>query len=145
VLGCGEAPLIYASTGPTIPAAMEPLDELVGESTEISAVRDQVRRLLARHGTARRPSPVLIVGETGTGKGLLARALHRMSVRARGPFVSVNCAALPDTLLESELFGFERGAFTGADRAKDGLFQTAASGTLFLDEIAALPLALQAK
>jgi len=87
----------------------------------------------------------LILGETGTGKGLLARAIHEAGPRAAGPFVAVNCAAIPETLLEAELFGFERGAFTDAHQAKAGLFQTAHRGTLFLDEIGLLPENLQAK
>src|SRR5262245_27309403 len=88
---------------------------------------------------------VLLRGETGTGKGLVARTLHRAGPRAGAPFVDVNCAAIPDTLLEAELFGYERGAFTDARQAKPGLFQLAHRGTLFLDEIGMLPPALQAK
>jgi two-component system response regulator AtoC len=88
---------------------------------------------------------LLIRGETGTGKGLVARALHQLSYRRGEAFVSVNCAALPAGLLESELFGFEKGAFTGADRRKKGRFESADRGTLFLDEIGELPPALQAK
>ena len=88
---------------------------------------------------------MLITGETGTGKGLVARLLHRVGPRAGGPFVDVNCAAIPETLLESELFGYERGAFTEARQAKPGLFQTAHRGAIFLDEIGLLSEALQAK
>ena len=119
---------------------------LLGESPAIAAVREQAERLLRSAASpGRRPPPVLILGETGTGKGLLADAIHRAGGRAGGPFVDVNCAAIPETLLEAELFGFERGAFTDARQAKAGLFQAARGGTVFLDEIGLLPLALQAK
>ncbi|MBI1736246.1 MAG: sigma 54-interacting transcriptional regulator [Candidatus Rokubacteria bacterium] len=121
------------------------LAEVIGESAAVMAVKDQLARLLARGGTARRLPPMLLHGETGTGKGLVARALHRASARRDGPFVDVNCAAIPDTLLEAEMFGFERGAFTDARQAKPGLFQTAHGGTIFLDEVGLLPEALQAK
>ena len=90
-------------------------------------------------------STVLIVGESGGGKGLLAREIHERSLRSEGPFVSVNCSAIPEQLLESEFFGHTRGAFTGADRARKGLFLEADRGTLFLDEIGELPMAMQTK
>ena len=124
---------------------MDPLRELLGDSPEFVALLDQARQLLRARSTARRPPPVLLQGETGTGKGLLASALHRASPRVGRPFVDLNCAAVPETLLEAELFGFERGAFTDAHQSKPGLFQLAHRGTLFLDEIGLLPPALQAK
>src|SRR5204863_9332026 len=94
---------------------------------------------------AHRLQPVLIEGRTGTGKRLPARILHRAGPRADGPFVDVNCAAIPETLLEAEMFGFERGAFTDARRAKPGLLQAAQRGTIFLDEVGLLSEPLQAK
>jgi DNA-binding NtrC family response regulator/tetratricopeptide (TPR) repeat protein len=120
------------------------LAELIGRSPEIEALRGQVQRLQQLPAGHRLP-PVLLLGETGAGKGLVARLLHQESPRARGPFIDVNCAAIPETLLEAELFGFERGAFTGAAQAKPGLVQAARNGTLFLDEVATLPTDLQAK
>src|SRR5215813_13307877 len=121
------------------------LVELLGESPGMVAVRETVTRLLQRQSERGRLPPVLIQGETGVGKGLLARGLHRAGPRASGPFVDVNCAAIPETLLEAELFGYERGAFTDARHPKAGLFQTANHGTIFLDEVGLLPEALQAK
>jgi DNA-binding NtrC family response regulator/predicted ATPase len=119
--------------------------DLIGESPAIRAVRAQVVRLLQQAAGARRLPPIVLLGETGTGKGLVARALHLAGPRAAAPFIDVNCAAIPDTLLEAELFGYERGAFTGAGQGKPGLFQVASRGTIFLDEIGLLPEALQSK
>jgi transcriptional regulator with AAA-type ATPase domain/tetratricopeptide (TPR) repeat protein len=125
---------------------MAPLLEIFrGKSPRIEAIRRQVTRLMARPGDARRVPPILILGETGTGKGLLARAIHQAGPRRAGPFVDINCAAIPETLLEAELFGYERGAFTDARSTKAGLIQTAHGGTVFFDEIGLLPAALQGK
>jgi two-component system response regulator HydG len=112
---------------------------IVGDSPAMRALRELILRV------ADAPAPVLIQGETGTGKGLVARALHGESRRAGAAFVSVNCAAIPEGLLESELFGYVRGAFTGAVRDHGGLFAEARGGTLFLDEIGDMPASLQAK
>src|SRR5215470_5996224 len=124
---------------------MEELAQLLGESPAMEVVRDALRRLLDGQRAAQRFPALLLRGETGTGKGLVARLLHRHSTRRAAPFIDVNCAAIPDTLLEAELFGFERGAFTDAHRAKPGLFHAAHEGVLFLDEVALLPAAAQAK
>src|SRR5262245_34073959 len=124
---------------------MDDLAELLGDSPAMQTVRERLHRLLDRPRAGQRLPPVLIQGETGTGKGLIARLLHHHGARRRGPFVDVNCAAIPETLLEAELFGFERGAFTDARHAKPGLFQAAHGGVLFLDEVALLPAAAQAK
>jgi two-component system response regulator HydG len=113
--------------------------DLVGDSPAMRDVLDLVRRV------ADSQVPVLLLGETGTGKGLIARAIHAESSRASEPFVAVNCAAIPETLLESELFGHVKGAFTGASADRVGLFAQAQHGTLFLDEIAELSAPLQAK
>jgi two-component system response regulator HydG len=115
------------------------LDRLVGAGAAMREVASVVRRI------ADTSVPVLLLGETGTGKGLVARALHGEGARASGPFVTVNCAALPEPLLESELFGHARGSFTGAVGERRGLFEEASGGTLFLDEIGELALPLQAK
>ncbi len=117
----------------------EPVEGFVGRSPAVS----EVLRVLAR--AAAHDSSVLLTGESGTGKELLARALHRLSPRRDGPWVAVNCSAIPESLLESELFGYRRGAFTGAVRDHAGLFEQAHHGTLFLDEIGDLPAPLQAK
>ncbi len=117
---------------------------LVGDCVEMRSVFDTVIRLGQK--TTRRAGPtVLIVGETGTGKGVMARALHYNSQRRDGPFVEVNCASIPDTLMEAEVFGAERGAYTGAHAVHVGYVETADGGTLFLDEIGCLSLPLQAK
>ena len=115
------------------------LERVVGQSRVIHTLLYQVRAV------ADSDASVLLLGESGTGKELVARALHWSSSRRAGPFVAVNCAAVPESLLESELFGHEKGAFTGADRKHVGLFAAAHGGTLFLDEVGDLPLAMQAK
>jgi two-component system response regulator HydG len=112
---------------------------LVGKSAIMQQLYDLLERVAATS------APVLITGESGTGKELVARAVHQGSARATAPFVAVNCTAIPETLLESELFGHARGAFTGASEARKGLFVEADGGTLFLDEIGDMSLALQAK
>ena len=114
-------------------------ESILGRSKPMQAVFDQIRAMAASEAT------VLILGESGTGKELVARAIHQQSVRRARPFVPVNCAAIPENLLESELFGHERGAFTGAERKHRGLFLEADGGTLFLDEVGDLSLPLQAK
>jgi DNA-binding NtrC family response regulator len=117
----------------------QPRSEMTGQSQAMQ----EVFRLIERAGPS--DKAILIQGESGTGKELVARALHRCSLRADRPMVVINCAALPETLLESELFGHEKGAFTGALSAKAGLFETADGGTAFIDEIGELPGSLQAK
>jgi DNA-binding NtrC family response regulator len=112
---------------------------IIGEDAQLRQVSQQLHRAAATDAT------VLLQGESGTGKELFARALHALSPRADGPFVAINCAAIPENLLETELFGHEKGAFTGAAQRKPGRFELAHRGTLFLDEIGELPLALQAK
>jgi two-component system response regulator PilR (NtrC family) len=126
------APIDHEESGP--PAAGQ-----VGRSPAFLRLQDEVRR------AARVPLPALVVGESGSGKELVARALHEGGARARRPFVAINCAAIPEALIERELFGATRGAFTGADRDHPGLFRQADGGTVFLDEIGDMPLSLQAK
>jgi len=122
------------------PVPEEPGDAaLVGQSPAMHRLLDQVRSFGASD------APILIVGESGTGKELIASSLHRFSPRKAAPFVAMNCAAVPEALLESELFGHERGAFTGAVRRREGRFKMADGGTLLLDEVAEIPLAAQAK
>ena len=113
--------------------------EMVGEHRSMQRVRALIEKVAPTNST------VLILGETGTGKELAARAVHDQGARAEGPFVAVNCGALPENLIESELFGHRKGAFTGADESRIGLFEVADGGTLFLDEIGELPKAMQAK
>ncbi|MEE8484101.1 MAG: sigma-54 dependent transcriptional regulator [Nitrospinota bacterium] len=115
------------------------MPEIIGRSDAMQKVFQTIAL------AAKFPSTVLILGETGTGKELAAHALHRLGGRAERPFIAINCAAIPESLLESELFGYEKGAFTGADRRRAGMFEAAHGGTLFLDEIGEMPQSLQAK
>ena len=119
----------------------EPFGEVVGQSAAMRAVLDRARQIAALDDTP----PVLITGETGTGKGLVARTIHASGPRAERPFIDVNCTALPASLMESELFGHERGAFTDARESKLGLFEAAEGGFIFLDEVGDVELALQGK
>ena len=136
-----SAPRPYpASRGARVPAPPSPpVPDLVGSSPHILELRRMID-LVAPTATT-----VLITGETGTGKEVAARRIHARSERADRPFVAVNCAALPENLIESELFGYERGAFTGAAGSRRGYFEEADTGTLFLDEVADLPVPLQPK
>jgi two-component system response regulator HydG len=118
---------------------MLPSSGMIGEHSSIRKIQDIIRRIAVTDAN------ILITGESGTGKELAARAIHNFSLRAVRPFVSVNCAAIPENLLESELFGHARGAFIGAHSAREGMFQLANQGTLLLDEVGELPLPLQAK
>ena len=113
--------------------------QLTGESPAIAAVREMIAKL------ARSQAPVYISGESGSGKELAARLIHHCSSRRGAPFIPVNCGAIPENLMESEFFGYRKGAFTGADSDRDGFFQAASGGTLFLDEVADLPLPMQVK
>ncbi|MBL3826244.1 MULTISPECIES: sigma-54-dependent transcriptional regulator [unclassified Marinobacter] len=124
------------------PDAEDTVDEpglLLGKSPEIRKLRNQTRKL------ARSQAPVFISGESGSGKELVARMIHLQGPRREGPFIAVNCGAIPSELMESEFFGHKKGSFTGAVENKDGLFRSANGGTLFLDEVADLPLAMQVK
>jgi two-component system response regulator PilR (NtrC family) len=121
------------------PAAHPALARMAGESAAMREVRSLVERV------ARSMAPVLVQGESGTGKELVARAIHDVSVRAAQPFIAVNCGAIPEQLLEAEFFGYRKGAFTGANEDREGVFQAANGGTLFLDEIGDLPLSMQTK
>src|SRR5881227_2147330 len=128
-----------SANGPPPEPLDAPLPDIVGDSPAMRAVYRRTR-LVASSKTS-----VLIIGETGTGKELIARAVHRLSQRADGPYVRVNCGALSESLLESELFGHVKGAFTGAVDNKTGRFEAAPSGTIFLDEISSMSFRLQVK
>jgi two-component system response regulator PilR (NtrC family) len=119
--------------------ADDPTRELIGHSATMQDIRARIAKL------ARTQAPVHIAGESGSGKELAARLIHRLGNRADKPFVAVNCGAIPETLMESEFFGYRKGAFTGADTERNGFFQAADGGTLFLDEVADLPLSMQVK
>jgi two-component system response regulator HydG len=127
------------SSRSVVASAANDLSQFVGSSQSVAAVKRMIEQVAPTSAT------VLISGESGTGKELAARMLHSRSARAKAPFVALNCAAVPEQLMESELFGFEKGAFTGATIAKVGLFEAASGGTLMLDEIGDMPLTLQAK
>ncbi|MBI3432295.1 MAG: sigma-54-dependent Fis family transcriptional regulator [Hydrogenophilales bacterium] len=119
--------------------ADDPARDLIGRSTVMQDIRARIAKL------ARTQAPVHIAGESGSGKELAARLIHRLGNRSDKPFVAVNCGAIPETLMESEFFGYRKGAFTGADADRGGFFQAADGGTLFLDEVADLPLSMQVK
>jgi two-component system response regulator AtoC len=135
----GGKPAAGAAAGAAAPVA----PALPGGPIVLDPVMQRVYKLVAKIGES--SMTVLILGETGVGKELVAEAIHRASARRAGPLIKLNCAALPETLLESELFGHERGAFTGAERRKQGFFEAADGGTLFLDEVGEMPPTLQAK
>jgi len=120
-------------------AESDALRALTGESASMQQVRAMIEKM------ARSQAPIYISGESGSGKELAARLIHARSARSAGPFVPVNCGAIPENLMESEFFGYRKGAFTGADSDREGFFQAASGGTLFLDEVADLPLAMQVK
>src|SRR4051794_10223636 len=120
-------------------ATRNSLDNIIGVSPAIEKLKHTIRTVASTQST------VLIYGESGTGKELVARAVHTCSPRATDPFVSINCGAFPETLLESELFGYVKGAFTGANQNKRGLFEVAGGGTIFLDEIGEMTLTMQVK
>jgi len=127
------------SSKSAVDASSDSTYALLGQSSQIQELRHQIQQVAPTLAT------VLVVGESGTGKELVARCLHLQSSRGRGPFIALNCAAVPEQLMESELFGYEKGSFTGAHGSKEGLFEAAHGGTLFLDEIGDMPLSLQAK
>src|SRR5881409_3562922 len=120
-------------------ATRNSLDNIVGASPAMEKLKQTIRTIATTGST------VLIYGESGTGKELVARAVHACSPRASEPFVSINCGAFPETMLESELFGYVKGAFTGASQNKRGLFEVANGGTIFLDEISEMSVTMQVK
>jgi len=141
-VGRAEARVASAERNRSLPAALaesDPQDGIVGRSPAMQALFSQIRAAASSNGS------VLVLGESGAGKELVARAIHSHSSRREGPFIALNCGALPDHLVESELFGHEKGAFTGAHQTRPGLLETADEGVFFLDEIGDLPLHLQAK
>jgi two-component system response regulator PilR (NtrC family) len=124
---------------PEEPRASREMPQLIGESAPMQQIRAKIEKL------ARSQAPVFISGESGTGKEVAARLIHALGPRAGKPFVAVNCGAIPENLMESEFFGYRKGAFTGADADREGFFQAAGGGTLFLDEVAELPMPMQVK
>lgn len=124
---------------PDAPQGRQGVPQLVGESAPMQQIRAKIEKL------ARSQAPVFISGESGTGKEVAARLIHALGPRANKPFVAVNCGAIPENLMESEFFGYKKGAFTGAEADRAGFFQAASGGTLFLDEVAELPMTMQVK
>lgn len=139
VLRAGEIVAMRRELAHIRQAQQEELDFVIGSTPKMQELVDQA------HRSAEASVSVLITGETGTGKEVLAKAIHHMGPRANKPFVAINCAAIQNTVLESELFGYEAGAFTGAEKRKPGLMEVADNGILFLDEISSMPLDMQAK
>jgi len=135
----GGAPGIASSATATVYPPQESGPRLLGESAPIQRARDMIAKL------ARSQAPVYIAGESGTGKEVAARLIHSGSARRDAPFIAVNCGAIPENLMESEFFGYRKGAFTGADADREGFLQAADGGTLFLDEVGDLPLGMQVK
>ena len=134
-----RAPSEAMRSAPPPPSGVRALERIVGRSASIQQIKTRIEKV------ATSMAPVLILGESGTGKELVARAVHECSHRASGPFVAVNCGAIPENLIEAEFFGARKGAYTGASADREGYFQAANGGTLFLDEIGDLPISMQAK
>ncbi|MDA8328375.1 MAG: sigma-54 dependent transcriptional regulator [Betaproteobacteria bacterium] len=133
------ASALQLNTMPVLDVKVSGIGGLIGESLPMRQTREMIAKL------ARTQAPVYIAGESGSGKELAARLIHAQGSRGKAPFVAVNCGAIPEALMESEFFGYRKGAFTGADSDRDGFFQAAQGGTLFLDEVAELPLTMQVK